>query len=208
MIFKKYYILFFIFILNSCFEYEEKILLNSDLTGKVSLEYIIPVDKKSGASLISFFSESEQKFKTQNKNIEVLSFTEESIKPLVPNLNYKKIKVEFLFNNISDLEKMLIGENSISVIGNKIFIQRKLKVPKYRKVDNKIYNYFYKMIYNSYKGRNLKFSLNTPQYFDVISNLGNLPLPGIVNYQITLDRILETNNDIIWNITIKVNPNP
>lgn len=207
-ILSKYIFLLSIFLFPHCFEYEEKIILNSNLSGKVILDYVIPVDRKSGTSLISFFPESEQKFKDRYNFVEVLSFTEENTKPLVQNLNYKRIIVEFLFNNISDLENILIGENTISIIGNKILIQRKLKVPKYKKLDNKFYNYFYKIIYNSYKGRNLKFSLNAPNYFDVISNLGTLPVPGIMNYQITLDRILETNNEIIWNISIKINPSP
>lgn len=207
MIYKKYFILLFILIFSFCFEYEEKIYLNPNLAGRVILEYVIPIDKKSGVSLISFFPESQEKFKNKY-NVEILSFKEESVSPLIPNLNYKKIKIEFKFNNIIDLEKKLIGENYITINGNRVFIQRKFKVPRYKKIENKIYNYFYKIVYDSYKAKNLKFSLNTPTHFDVITNLGNLPLPGIVYNQISLDKILESNNEIVWNITIKINPNP
>jgi hypothetical protein len=75
-------------------------------------------------------------------------------------------------------------------------------------MDNPIFNFFYDFIYDKIKDGVLNFSLYAPSYFDIITNTGNLPLPGTINFQFPLTKMFELNKEFIWIISIKVNPTP
>ncbi len=202
---KKIFIISLIFLIN-CFDYEEKIYLEPDLSGRVYLEYTIPINKKTGNSLISFLPATKEKF-LEIYNVNILSFDSEDLEPTL-SFKYKKVKVEYSFKKITELEKKIYGNNSINKYGNTIYIQRRFKIVLFKKLDNKFYNFFYNYTIQKFKNRNLKFFIIIPKHFDIITNMGNLPLPGVLNFQLPLEKTFESNNEILWNITIKINPTP
>ncbi|GIX42144.1 MAG: hypothetical protein KatS3mg129_1877 [Leptospiraceae bacterium] len=199
--------LFFILFLTNCFEYEEKIFLSPNLSGKVSLEYIIPINKSTENSLIGFLPSTKESFE-ERYNVKTILFEQEKIKPLIANLEYRKIKVEFFYNNILELQDKIYGITDIVKFGNTIIIKRTFKNVQFKKLDNRVFNFFYDFIYQKFKDRILKFTIYVPSHFDIISNAGNLPLPGVLFFQFPLERTFELNKDWIWTITIKINPVP
>ena len=204
---KKFYIFFVVLFFTQCFEYNEKIYIYPNLTGKVALEYKIPINDLTGNSLISFLPSKKEKFE-EIYQIKTQLFEVENVLPIISNFPYKKIKLEFSYNNITELENKIYGITEISKIGNTIIIKRTFKYLQYKKMDHPIYNFFYEFIYDKIKDGMLNFSIYVPAYFDIITNTGNLPLPGTINLQFPLDKLFELNKEFIWVITIKVNPTP
>jgi hypothetical protein len=203
----RFWMIFLLFLFTFCFEYEEKIYLTPNLDGKITLDYITPINKTTGNSLISFLPSNKKAFE-EKYNVKVILFKEEDVKPIIPNFIYKKVHVEYFFKNILEIEDKIYGINSIEKFGNTIIIKRIFKNVHYKKIDHRIYNFFYDFLYQKFKDRLLKFSLSVPKHFDLISNLGNLPLPGELNYQIPIETTFDLNKELIWIITIKINQAP
>ena len=196
-----------ILFLTQCFEYDEKIYIYPNLTGKVTLEYKIPINNLTGNSLIGFLPSKKERFE-EFYQVKTQYFEVEDVLPIISNFPYKKIKLEFSYNNITELENKIYGMTEINIIGNTIIIKRTFKYLQYKKLDNPIFNFFYDFIYDKIKYGVLNFYLYVPAYYDIITNTGNLPLPGTINFQFPLTKMFELNKEFIWVITIKVNPIP
>jgi hypothetical protein len=196
-----------ILFLTQCFEYNEKIYIYPNLTGKVALEYKIPINDLTGNSLIGFLPSKKERFE-EIYQVKTQLFEVEDVLPIISSFPYKKVKLEFSYNSVTELRNKIYGMTEINKIGNTITIIRTFKYLQYKKIDNPIFNFFYDFIYDKIKDGVLNFSLYAPSYFDIITNTGNLPLPGTINFQFPLTKMFELNKEFIWIISIKVNPTP
>lgn len=203
-IFKLAYLIFFIIFLY-CYEYEEEVIFNPDYSGKVFLKYKVPISKKNQKSYIYFLPSSKEDF---------IKFY--SVEPVKFEFHYQKdsyydlgnIVVEFDFKNLQSFENKLLGLQNVIQFGDTLILKRKLASITNRSLENKLYSYFYEIFYQSLKGKSLKFTIKTPKHYNLTSNLGNLPYPGILVFQYSLERTLEPKNTFLWIVTIKANPFP
>lgn len=203
-IFRKAYLVFFIIFLY-CYEYEEEVIFYSDFSGKIILKYRVPISKKTKKSYIYFLPSTKEDFKGFYE-IEPIKFNFHS--QANSYYDFGNIEVEFDFKNLQSFENKLLGLQNVIKIGDTLIIKRKLASITNRSLENKLYSYFYEIFYQSVKGKNLKFTIKTPKHYNLTSNFGNLPYPGVLVFQYSLEKTLEPKNTFLWLITIKANPFP
>lgn len=196
-----FFLIFFLY----CYEYSEEIVLYSDFSGLIQLKYSVPISKKDHKSYFSFLPSTREDF--------VAYFETEPTKfnfSFISKDNYDLgiIEAEIQFRRIEDFKNKLIGMYDVIQIGNSLVLKRNFKSIENLALQNKLYHYFYEFFFHYVKGKNLSFFIKIPKHFNLTSNLGDLPYPGVLVFIYPLERTMESKSNVEWVITIKSNPFP
>ena len=214
MIKKKFFLLKFIFILSlvtSCFDYEEEITLNEDLSGKIMIRYTVPLKKDSNESFIAFLPSTQTKIKTQFKkkksNLTVSNFkfvkikNQNNLKEKFENLG--KISYEVQFQQFSQLRDILLGKTEINMDENLIKVTRKFESVSLKKSRNKRSKGSEKIVRTIDKllnQHNIKFKVNFPTNWICKANKGTVHL-GKLMYNLPLKKSLKSDN-LFWKYSL------
>ncbi|MCS7205364.1 MAG: hypothetical protein NZ853_06685 [Leptospiraceae bacterium] len=204
--FKKSFIVFFLVIF-SCFEYSETLILYPNLSGRVQIEYKVPISKQTGKSLIYFLPVIKSEYE-KIYDIKLSNFMVQDTEALSENFIYKQVNLEYEFRYIMDLEKRLYGLENIVRNKNEFHLYRTFPTAANYNSQDQIFSWVYNFIYEKFANRSLKFKILVPTHFSIVSNLGNLPAPGVLNFHFPLERTLDSKNPTTWYVTITLNPIP
>ncbi|MFN3604998.1 MAG: hypothetical protein ACK4UJ_09840 [Leptonema sp. (in: bacteria)] len=196
-------ITFFLFLY--CYDYQEEIILNPDFSGKVFLKYTIPVSKRNQKSYINFLPYLREDF-VEFFKIEPIEFSSKLEEG--ENFDLGFIEATIHFKSLQTLENKLIGLQSIFQVGDTLVLKRKIKNITNLPLENKFYVYFYNLFLDFLKGKSLKFVIRIPKHYNITSNFGGLPYPGILVFQYPLEKTLEPAPSLLWVVSIKSNPFP
>ena len=127
-----------LFIFGNCFEYEENIYLKKGFTGYLEVNYTVPVNQRTGASVLKFLPLNQEDIENKiNKGIfgKTLKIRDYSMRFLekeeisISSYFQKKAKVSYKvdFTEISSLDGILLGNLFVKRRGNSIFIKREFK---------------------------------------------------------------------------------
>lgn len=199
-------------LLSGCFEYEEKIVFRGDFSGMIEFHYSVPVDEETGRSLIAFLPSRLEDLRSRyaGKGIkpDIQEFTSERIH--AEPFEQAKVSYRIRFHEAKELEKHLPGETQIFQGGGSLRLYRSFpgleSGTEGRQI--RVYRMVYRSLLEKLKGKTMKFSIACPWYFDLSSNQGTLPSPGVVYFSFPLDRTMLQPKETLWSVEIKANPSP
>jgi hypothetical protein len=207
-----YFSLFFC--LGNCFEYEENIYFKKGFTGYVEIHYTVPINQKTGRSVIKFLplkqDEIEKKMSQGifGKSIQIRDYSLQVIEKEDISINTyftKKAKISYKvdFTELSNLDGVLLGNLFVKRKGNSIFIKREFKsVLKPLDTDSsagekKIRSETLRLLGDGY----VQFRVYFPQSSECRSSLGEVNL-GWLNYKFLLNDTIEKSGNRIWDFSI------
>ena len=195
-----------------CFDYEETISFNADFSGVIEFRYTVPVDRKTGRSLLAFLparrDDLKNRYINRMKDADISDFKVEQLAG--EPFGQAKVSYKIRFDEVKEIEWYLPGETQVYRVANNLRIYRLF--PGLSSMNDGRQIRFYRMVYRSVleqlNGRMMKFSIHCPWYFDLSSNQGTLPSPGVVYFGFPVDRTVLQQKETVWNIEIKANPSP
>jgi hypothetical protein len=203
-----------LFIFGNCFEYEENIYLKKGFTGYLEVNYTVPVNQRTGASVLKFLPLNQEDIENKiNKGIfgKTLKIRDYSMRFLekeeisISSYFQKKAKVSYKvdFTEISSLDGILLGNLFVKRRGNSIFIKREFKSvmkpldQESSAGEKKIRAETLRLLGDGYA----QFRIFFPQSSECKSNLGEINL-GMLNYKFPLNETIEKAGNKIWDFSI------
>ncbi len=196
-----FFLIFFVY----CYDYSEEIFFYPDFSGIIQLKYTVPISKKDQKSYFHFLPSTKEDFVTYFQR-EPAKFNFSFIS--LEHYDLGTVEAEIRFRTLEELKNKLIGMYQIIQIKDTLVIRRNFKSVENRNLQSKMYAYFYEFIFQYLKGKNLKFFIKIPKHYNITSNLGDLPYPGILVFTYPLEKTLESKSNLEWIIMIKANPFP
>ncbi|PKL30503.1 MAG: hypothetical protein CVV45_17180 [Spirochaetae bacterium HGW-Spirochaetae-10] len=198
--------------LASCFEYEEKIVFHRDFSGVIEFNYMVPIDEETGKSLIAFLPSQLADVKSRYNHLPVKPELQDFVAERIPGEPFQQAKVSYRirFREVKELETYLPGDTQIFQGAGTLRLYRSFpgleSGTEGRQI--RVYRMAYRTILEQLKGRTMKFTIVCPWYFDLSSNQGTLPSPGVVYFAFPLDRTMLQPKETLWSVEIKANPSP
>jgi hypothetical protein len=198
--------------LAGCFEYEEKVIFHRDFSGIIEFHYTVPVDDETGKSLIAFLPsrmmDLEHRYSHRTEKPQVQDFIAERL-PGEP-FELAKVSYRIRFRSVKELETYLPGDLQVFQGAGTVRLYRSFPGLESGTEGKqiRIYRMAYRTILEKFKGRVMKFTIVCPWYFDLSSNQGTLPAPGMVYYAFPLDRTMLQPKETLWTVEIRANPSP
>ncbi|MEM7184415.1 MAG: hypothetical protein AAF518_26190 [Spirochaetota bacterium] len=200
----------------SCFEYEEELHLKRDFSGEVHINYVVPLKKYSLNSLIAFLpTQKKDIIEKINKSIfskpiqiydyhfEVIR-SEEEKQQILKQRKKGRVSYKIKFNELSQLEGVLLGNLLVQQKKKSISIKRQFKsvLKPIRQTsslgEKKIHSKTLKLLGDGYA----KFKVYFPQNYECESNKGDSGL-GYVYYTMPLVETIEKPGLKSWFFTIR-----
>ncbi|MCB1166964.1 MAG: hypothetical protein KDK33_12460 [Leptospiraceae bacterium] len=202
--------------LPQCFEYEEDLHLAPNYGGYVDYKYKVPLQERSGKSLIAFLPATKenviQKYgiDPDDKELILEDFASEEVYETDTRFPRKKVvRFRIRFKRPELLEKLLIGQTSVYYLDQRLVIQRGFPTSGgLQENSGRIATNFHKYVEDSLKSRALKLSVSAPWYYNVYANVGATAGPGRIYYNLPLEATVNRPNPSLWRIEIKANPMP
>jgi hypothetical protein len=203
-----------LFFFGNCFEYEENIYLKKGFSGYLEINYTVPVNQRTGASVLKFLPINQEDIENKlNKGIfgKTLKIRDYSVRILekeeISANSYfqKKAKVSYKvdFTEISSLDGILLGNLFVKRKGNSIFIKREFKSvmkpldQESSAGEKKIRAETLRLLGDGY----VQFRIYFPQSSECKSNVGEINL-GMLSYKFPLNETIEKAGNKIWDFSI------
>lgn len=204
--------IFFTFI--GCFEYEETLSINPNLSGTLEVTYVVPTKRKSDESLIKFLpTRKEEILNRLNKGffyksltLKDYTFQKMESSEAEPGAFREKAKVSYKleFTDISQLESILVGNVQIKKEkANTIYIKREFpsitKSPESLLMDGekKLLSETLRLL----RGSAMLFKVNFPITSVCYTNRGEQSL-GKLTYRLPLADTIEKSGNKSWDYRI------
>lgn len=204
----------FFFLLLGCFDYEEVLTVNPDLSGVLEVTYIVPTKKKSDESLIKFLptrrdeilSRLNKGFFSKSVVLKDYSFQKLESPEAEPGAFREKAKVNYKveFADITQIEGILIG--SVQIKKEKartIYIKREFpsatRAADSMQMDGekKVFGETLRLI----RTNSMNFRVNFPITSICTSNRGEVNL-GRLSYRLPLSDTIEKAGNKSWDYRI------
>ncbi|TGK15658.1 hypothetical protein EHO61_15005 [Leptospira fluminis] len=204
----------FFFLLLGCFDYEEVLTINPDLSGVLEVTYIVPTKKKSDESLIKFLptrrdeilSRLNKGFFSKSVVLKDYSFQKLESPEAEPGAFREKAKVNYKveFADITQIEGILIG--SVQIKKEKartIYIKREFpsatRAADSMQMDGekKVFGETLRLI----RTNSMNFRVNFPITSICTSNRGEVNL-GRLSYRLPLSDTIEKAGNKSWDYRI------
>ncbi len=202
------------FSLSNCFEYEENIYFKKGFTGYVEIHYTVPINQKTGRSIIKFLPLAQDEIENKmskgifGKSIQIREYTLQTIeKEDISTNTYfsKKAKISYKvdFTDLSSLDGVLLGNLFVKRKGNTVFIKREFKSvlkpldAESSAGEKKIRAETLRLLGEGY----VQFRVFFPQSSECRSSLGEVNL-GWLNYKFLLIDTIEKSGNKIWDFSI------
>lgn len=205
------------FFLDSCFDYQERIVFAGDFSGYVDFDYEVPVHGDTGESVISSLPILEERIRARYTGAfpgKTLSMENYVLTPVEapegsPFAGFARVQYRINFTDPEDLEDILMGDIQVYKNAGRIVIQRRL--PNARAMPQKpgaVVRKFNDLALGSMDGKKLKFSVAFPWYYDLFTNYGSIVRPGFHFFSVPLESTMRTGAGLLWSMTIRANPRP
>jgi hypothetical protein len=207
-------VIFFVFI-STCFNYQDSIYLNEDLSGKINIQYSIPLKKlgnnkyKSLITKLPYLDEKINQVYTDDEfNIVKMKkkvYTRDEYEKINPvkstNSDFKKLKnkinyygnvdLQILFKNWQDLQKIIPGKITIKKTENGFHFQRRIKGGKLKKRyessgEKKIHKYSK----DFFRGKTFQLNFSSPKGYKITKNNCHKLDDNICNWIFPLEEML------------------
>ncbi|TGK06430.1 hypothetical protein EHO60_15435 [Leptospira fletcheri] len=204
----------FFFLLLGCFDYEEVLTINPDLSGVLEVTYVVPTKKKSDESLIKFLptrrdeilSRLNKGFFSKSVVLKDYSFQKLESPEAEPGAFREKAKVNYKveFADITQIEGILIG--SVQIKKEKartIYIKREFpsatRAADSMQMDGekKVFGETLRLI----RTNSMNFRVNFPITSICTSNRGEVNL-GRLSYRLPLSDTIEKAGNKSWDYRI------
>jgi hypothetical protein len=213
-IFPKISLIFILFFILNCFEYEENIYFKKGFSGYVDISYSVPINQRTGDSIIKFLPINQDDIEKRinkglfSKSVKIRDFSISIIeKEDLPGISYfqKKAKVNYRvdFIDISTLDGVLLGNLFVKKRGNSIYIKREFRTvlknadQESSSGEKKIRSETHRLLGDGY----VHFKVHFPQSSECKSNQGEIGL-GILSYKFPLVETVEKAGNKIWDYSI------
>ncbi|TGN03285.1 LIC11874 family lipoprotein [Leptospira dzoumogneensis] len=202
------------FLFFGCFEYEETLTINSNLSGTLEISYVVPTKRKSEESLIKFLPTRKEEIQNRlnkgffSKSLVLKDYTFQKLETseAEPGVFREKAKVTYKvdFTDISQLENVLLGNVQIKKEkANTIYIKREFpsisKSLESMQMDGekKVLSETLRLI----RGNALNFKVNFPITSVCYTNRGEQSL-GRLAYRLPLADTVEKFGNKSWDYRI------
>ncbi|TGJ98865.1 hypothetical protein EHQ53_11290 [Leptospira langatensis] len=201
-------------LLVGCFEYEETLTINPNLSGTLEVSYVVPTKRKSDESLIKFLpTRKEEILNRLNKGfffkslvLKDYTFQKMEIPEAEPGAFREKAKVSYKleFTDVSQLESILLGNVQIKKEkANTIYIKREF--PSISKSLDSVQGDGEKKLLGEtlrlIRGNSLLFKVNFPITSVCYTNRGEQSL-GKLAYRLPLADTIEKFGNKSWDYRI------
>ncbi len=209
-------ILFFLlaFFLVGCFEYEETLTINHNLSGTLEVSYVVPTKRKSDESLIKFLPTRKEEILSRlnkgffSKSLILKDYTYQKLESseAEPGAFREKARVSYKleFTDISQVESILVGNVQIKKEkANTIYIKREFpsitKSPESMQMDGekKLLSETLRLL----RGNAMLFKVNFPITSVCYTNRGEQSL-GKLTYRLPLADTIEKSGNKSWDYRI------
>lgn len=212
---KLYFLAFASLSVMGCFDYQETVTFAPDYSGFVDFEYDVPISA-NGSTLVGFLPTERKDIQgkygkmfiggtgdVENFSRELYQ-TDDSYFP-----KRAKVKYRVRFKKARELETLLIGKTTVIDRGRQLVIQRIFPVTEtLTEESSRVVRRLQSLSNDVFARRTLKFYVNYPWYFDMATNYGTNTRPGSQAYILPIEQTLNSKNNIVWNISLKANPEP
>ncbi|TGL61470.1 LIC11874 family lipoprotein [Leptospira sarikeiensis] len=212
--FFKKFLICFSFLFFGCFEYEETLNINANLSGTLEITYVVPTKRKSDESLIKFLPTRKEEIQNRlnkgffYKSLVLKDYTFQKLETseAEPGAFREKARVSYKleFTDISQLENILIGNVQIKKEkANTIYIKREFpsisKSLESMQMDGekKLMSETLRLI----RGNALNFKVNFPITSVCYTNRGEQGL-GRLAYRLPLADTVEKFGNKSWDYRI------
>ncbi|EPG72907.1 putative lipoprotein [Leptospira fainei serovar Hurstbridge str. BUT 6] len=210
----KRFIPIFCFLLTGCFDYEEILTINPDLSGTLEVTYIVPTKKKSDESLIKFLPTRRDEILSRlnkgffSKSVVLKDYTFQKLESpeAEPGAFREKAKVAYKveFADVTQIEGILIGNVQIKKEkARTIYIKREFpsitRTADSMQMDGekKVFSETLRLI----RTNSMLFRVNFPITSICTSNRGEVNL-GRLSYRLPLSDTIEKSGNKSWDYRI------
>ena len=188
-----------------CFDYEERIVLQSNFSGSVEVFYDIPIYPNENRSLLKFLPLGQA---AVEKRLErsVQNYSEVIREEGDEGLSRRRARVNYIvaFKNPEDLAEILPGKTRIIFRQGRLLIERNFPAGKAIAGDaDRFEQNIHKRVNKTLENRHMDFYINVPPGFIINSSHGKLEAPGESHYRYALKESMKNGRAIRWRLEVK-----
>ncbi len=194
-----------------CFDYEERVLFETDFSGRVFYRYVVPVDAGTKRSLIRFLPADraavEARFGRRIENFEARML--ERPADLRGLRTAAEVRFEIAFREPRDLERLLLGEVHVRKRQGRVALERTFPVRRAIKrepdrVEKRIRENTARALENHY----LQLYVEFPKGYSLFSNRGVSLRTGLHLFTLPLSDTLDRTEPHSWSMELRAPQQP
>lgn len=189
-----------------CFDYEERVVFNEHLAGRVDFQYTVPLFPGQERSLLAFLPIDKEKIEEKYSR-SVQEYSLRFIEMDEHDARFRRqarVEYKIEFQNPEDLEQLLIGSVTIRQRNDRLALERVFPTGKpLDRTAGRIEKEIQGLIMRNLEGHYLQLYIEYPVRYQAVFNGGVLVRPGLQLLTFPLVDSMGKKEEFRWNMEIK-----